>query len=188
MLFCVEHYRFGLLNVPELINFGLIATDAMVLDISLGDFILDISLRVFLPVVVNLLVNESVGLFEDLTNVSICLEFDVHLHSNEFFHDANLSVESIDLGSVRVFKVIRLEIHSWTSCHDINHDLNQTLLLKSITSVLICFQILETKLEFGPLEFLFPVKYILDNRKSIHIWQYISEVFVLHRLHFVNVE
>lgn len=53
----MEHTRFSLLDVFECLDLGVIATDTLVLYLTLGLFICDISLRVLLPAVIDLLID-----------------------------------------------------------------------------------------------------------------------------------
>lgn len=169
MFLCMEHAWLGLFNGSKFVNFCLITTHSMVLDISFHQFILYISLRVLLPIVVNLFIDKSVCLFKDLTDVCIGSELNIHLHSYEFLHDTNLGVQCINLSSVRVFKIIRSQIHSGSFSHEIDHDLNQALLFKSVASVLIGLHILHAKLKFGSLVFLLPLKHLSNDGKSVNI-------------------
>lgn len=82
------------------------------MDFSFLQLILDVFLWVVLPAVVNLLVDHAVGLLEDFSDLVICSELHVHLHANEFAHDLSLSLKGVDLGPVRVLKVVRSEVHA----------------------------------------------------------------------------
>lgn len=184
----VEHARLCLLDVLESFNFSVIATNTLVLDLALGLLVFDIGLGELLPAVIDLLIDQPVGFLQDLTDFIIGSEFDIHLHSDELFHDAGLSFEGVDLSPVRVFEVVGGEIHPWTLGHQVNHDLNESLLLERVTCVLVTLDILEAELQLGLLVELLPLEDFLQDSKSVHIWQDIPQVSVLHWLHLVYVE
>ena len=151
MLFGVEHSRLLLLDVFQFMNLVLITANSVDLNVTFGHFRLNVSFGVLLPIVVDLLVDQTVSFFENLSNISVSFEFNVHLHSNELFHDASLSLERINLGPVRVSEVISTEVDSWSLGHNVDDDLDQSLLLKSVTCVFITFHVLQTKLELSTL-------------------------------------
>lgn len=57
VLLCVEHTRLLLLNVFQGLDLGIITSDSLILDLTLGLFVLDITLWELLPCVVDLLVD-----------------------------------------------------------------------------------------------------------------------------------
>ena len=87
-----------------------------------------IVLRIVLPGVLDLLVHHPVGLFEDLTDLVIGPKLDIHLHPDELLHDLCLSLETVDLRPVRVLEVVSSQVHSWAQRHQIDHDLDESLL------------------------------------------------------------
>jgi len=99
-------------------------TDALNLDLTLDFLVSDISFRELLPLVVDLLVDHTVGLLEDLSYVVIDFELHVHLHADELLHDLDLRLQSIDLGTVRVFEVVGDKIHAGALRHQVDYDLN----------------------------------------------------------------
>ena len=168
ILLCVEHSRLSLLNVLQLIDFGLVTTNSHCLDLTLGLLIFNVSFGVRLPLIVDLLVDETVGLLKDLTNVIVGSELSVHLHPDEVLHDADLRLKSVDLRPVGVFEVDGGQVDSWALGHQIDDDLDKSLLLKHVTSVLIALNVLEAEAQLGTLVLLLPLEYLLDNGKSIN--------------------
>ena len=61
MLLRVEHARLVLFNVLQDLNLLVVASDALILDLSLHLFIFDVGLGELLPIVINLLVDQTVG-------------------------------------------------------------------------------------------------------------------------------
>ena len=96
----LEHARFCLFNVLQLINLGIIASHSFVLDFTLSLLVSNISLRELLPGVINLLVDQTVSFLKNLTDLIISSKFNIHLHSDEFLHDCRLAFESINFSSI----------------------------------------------------------------------------------------
>jgi len=102
-----------------------------------------------------LFVDQPVSFLKNFSDIRVGFELNVHLHSNELFHDACLGLEYINLGPVRISEVISTEVDPWSLGHNVDDDLDQSLLLKSVTCVFIPFHVLHTKLELGTLVVLF---------------------------------
>ena len=110
------------------------------------------------------------------------------MHTDEFANDASLSLECFNLSSVRVFEVVGSKIHPGALRHQVNYNLDESLLLESITSVLIALHVLKSELHLGLLVFVFPVKNIFENGKTINIWKHVPQITILHRLSLVDIE
>ena len=80
------------------------------------------------------------------------------------------------------------KVHSWALRHQVNYDLNESLLFKCVAGMLIALDILKAELELSFLVLLLPRKHILQNTKSVDIWQNISQVPILQRLNLIDVE
>ena len=96
----MEHAWLVLFNVLENLNLRVVAAYTLVLDLPLHFLLLNVSLRVLLPVIIDLFINQAIGLLKDLPDVIVSRKFDVHLHSNEFLHYVCLGVECIYFGTV----------------------------------------------------------------------------------------
>ena len=96
----LEHTWLLFLDPFKLLNFAVVAAHAFYLNLPLLFLVLNILFREFLPLIIHLLVDQSIGLLKELTNPIVGSEFDVHLHADEVFHDANLGLKGIDLGPV----------------------------------------------------------------------------------------
>ena len=71
------------------------------------------------------------------------------------------------------------EIHSWSLSHQVNYDLNESLLLKSVTGVIQALNIGNCKQELG---FLVPLLTLYDfpnYAHSIHSRQNIPQIPIL---------
>lgn len=188
VLLSMEHTWFSLLDVFECLDLSVITANALVLDLTLCLFILDISLGVLLPAVIDLLIYQSVGLFEDFTDIIVGSKLDIHLHTDELSHDTSLGFQCVDLGPVRVLEVIGSEVHPRSLGHQVNKDLDQSLLLKRVTRVLVALHVLKAELELCLLVELLPVEDFFEDGKAIHVWQHVSLVSILHRLNSIDVE
>ena len=184
----LEHARFCLFNVFQLINLGIITSHSFVLNFTLSLLVSNISLRELLPGVINLLVDQTVSFLKNLTDLIISSKFNIHLHSDEFLHDCRLAFESINFSSIRVLEVVSSKVHSWALGHQVNYNLNESLLLECVTSVLVALDILEAELQLGFLIQLFPMQHVFEDSESVNVWQNIPQVSVLHWLNLVNVE
>ena len=96
----MEHARLVLFNVFKNLNLRVIAAHTLILNLSLHFLILNVSLRELLPVIINLFIDQAIGLLKDLSNVIVCRKFYVHLHPDELLHDTCLSVKGINFSSV----------------------------------------------------------------------------------------
>ena len=74
ILLGVEHARFSCFNIFKLIDFRVITTNSLVLDLPLGLLIYDVSLRELLPRVLDLVIDQSISLLEDLTDFIVSFE------------------------------------------------------------------------------------------------------------------
>ena len=102
-----EHTRLFNLNLLEFRDgFSIATADTHRLQLPLVLFIFQVSLWELLPIVVNLLINESVSFLEDLTNVIVYPILNVHLHANELFQNVGRGLEGVDLGTIRVLEVV----------------------------------------------------------------------------------
>ena len=105
VLLRMEHTRLVLFNVFENLNLRVVTAHTLVLNLSLHFLILNVSLRELLPVIINLFIDQAIGLLKDLSNVIVSRKFYVHLHPDELLHDTCLSVKGINFSSVRVLEV-----------------------------------------------------------------------------------
>ena len=113
-------------------------------------------------------VHKTVCLFQDLTDVVVDPELSVHLHPDEVLHDANLRLKSVNLRLIGVFEVNSGQVHPWALGHQICNDLDESLLLKHVTRVLIALNVLEAEAKLGTLVLLLPLKHFLDDGESIN--------------------
>lgn len=96
----LEHAWLLFLDPLEFLNFAVVSAHAFYLDLPLLFLVFDILFWEFLPLIVHLLVDQSICLLKELTNPIVGSELDVHLHADELLHYANLGLKGIDLGPI----------------------------------------------------------------------------------------
>lgn len=111
-----KHSRFFFHNFCNFFFFTFILYSKL-WNLSLSNFIFNISFWIILPFIVNLLVDNFVGFLKILSDLLIHLKFNIHLHFNEFTNQLCLQNKRFDLSFIWVFKVIALEIYTRSLCH-----------------------------------------------------------------------
>jgi len=137
--------------------------------------------------VLELIMNKSICLLQGLPQVLIDGHFSVDLHFYEFLHQLRRLFQSLRLCVVTVSKVICLQIHAGTTSHNVHDNLDQSLLLKSVTHMLVTLQVLECEFELCFLVFLLADDDLLDHVESVDGWENVSQIYVRHWLQLVNV-
>ena len=84
--------------------------------------------------------------------------------------------------------MIRGKVHPWALRHDVDDDLDESLLLKRITGVLIALHVLEAEPQLGPLIELLPVEDLSEESEAVDAGQDVPKVTLLQRLYPVDVE
>ena len=84
---------------------------------------------------------EPVSFLKHLSELTVYLEFIVHLHGNELLQYRSLIPESLDLSFIGVLEMVCAQIESWTPGHQVDDDLYGALLLEQVTSMLQTVQI-----------------------------------------------
>ncbi len=75
-----------------------------------------------------------------------------HLVDDHSTQEGVVLLNARSLNVVRVLEIGRLEVQAWTGRHQVNNDLNETLLLKGINDMLVGFHISMNELHFLKLE------------------------------------
>jgi hypothetical protein len=88
-----------------------------------------------------LVVDESVSLLKVFSNSSVDLSFCDHLEVHELSDKLALSTHEFSFSTVRVTEVVSVEVNSRSFSHKVNDYLNQPLLLKAITDVLVALHV-----------------------------------------------
>ena len=83
ILLSSKHTRFIFLNLSNLIYF-IVTSDSLSLDPAFLLLITNIVSAIILPLVVHLLIDESVGLFKVLSDIGVDFIFSSHLQVNKF--------------------------------------------------------------------------------------------------------
>ena len=103
---CREHTRFLSLNISQLVYLILFlfafnnGSSSLLYNLTLLDLILHITGWIVLPLVIDLLINESVCLLQHFSDIIVDFELIRHLHVDEFSNDLGLCFQSIDLSLV----------------------------------------------------------------------------------------
>ena len=110
------------------------------------------------------------------------------MHVDEFPDDLCLSFESIYLSLVRVSEMVGHEVHSWSLRHQVHNNLDQSLLLQGIASVIKALEVSNGEQKFGFLVFLLALNHLSHNAHPVNSWHDVPQISILQGLNLVNVE
>jgi hypothetical protein len=88
-----------------------------------------------------LFVNETIGLLQVFSYFVILFEFVRHLHLDKLSDQLGVGFEQFYLRKITVLKVVGGKIDSRSFCHYVDYYLNDSLLLKSVTSMLVALEV-----------------------------------------------
>ena len=84
--------------------------------------------------------------------------------------------------------MVRGKVHPWALRHDVDDNLDESLLLKRVTGVLIALHVLEAKPQLGPLIEFLPVEDFSEEGEAVDAGQDVPKVTLLQRFYPVDVE